>query len=335
MRRGIKKIILVLIIIVAVVQAGALALLIYLNQSVVEKAALGTTFSPAQARYFGLDPKTVLIDSLDDLGIKNYRLSAYWDVIEPQKNKYDFSELDWQINEVEKRGGMVILAIGRRLPRWPECHAPAWTKNLTEEQAQERILAMLNVVVNKYKNRPAIKAWQVENEPFLSVFGECPPPDAAFYKKEVALAKSLDKRPIITTESGELSTWARGALYADKIGISLYRVTWNKIWGVFYYPLTPAYYRYRARAIRVLGKPIFVSELQAEPWELGRPLPETSILEQKKFIDGKKIIASVDFAKRASFDEIYLWGVEWWAWMKSRGDNEAWNTIKNLVKENN
>lgn len=327
--------ILCVILILGASQLIIFGLLCYFNfGGAVQKAKFGVTFSPSHARYFGLDPKKVLTDSLDDLGIKNYRLSAYWNVVEPLKDGYDFSEVDWQITEVEKRGGSIILAIGRRLPRWPECHDPNWIKKMPEKQMQIEVLNLLAKTVERYKNRRVITAWQVENEPFLSVFGECPPPDAAFYESELNLVRALDSRPIIMTESGELSTWIRAAVLADKVGISLYRVVWSKVGGTFYYPLTPAYYRYRAQAIRALGKQIFVSELQAEPWEVGTPLPNAPILEQKNFIDGAKIRDSINFAKRASFDEIYFWGLEWWAWLKSHGDNDIWNTIKQAVTDN-
>lgn len=330
------KLLISVVLILGAAQLTILGLLYYFNYSgAVDRAKLGVTFSPAQARYFGLDPKTVLIDSLDDLKIKNYRLSAYWNVIERQKDEFDFSELDWQIGEIEKRGGNIILAVGRRLPRWPECHDPKWIKGSTEKQIQNEILDLISKTIKRYKNKTAIIAWQVENEPFLAAFGECPPPNAAFYEKELKLARSLDSRSIITTESGELSTWIPAAFFADKVGVSLYRIVWNKIWGTFYYPLTPAFYKFRAQAVRALGKPIFVSELQAEPWERGVPLPQAPILEQKKIIDGKKIRDSVDFAKKASFDEIYFWGLEWWAWLKSRGDTDIWETVKYEIERNN
>lgn len=326
------KLILAVILILGAGQLIILGLLYYFNfGGTVDKVQFGVTFSPAQARYFGLDPKKVLADSLDDLKIKNYRLSAYWDVVEPQRGYYDFSELDWQLDAVAQRGGSVILGIGRRLPRWPECHDPAWIKGMSAKQAQQEILNLLKTTVNQYKNNKIITAWQVENEPFLAVFGQCPKPNLEFVKKELALVKSLDKRPIVMTESGELSTWIRGAFLADKVGVSLYRVVWNKIWGTFYYPLTPAFYQFRAQAVRALGKKIFVSELQAEPWERGVPLPKAPILEEKNFIDGAKVQNSVEFAKRAGFDEIYFWGVEWWAWLRSHGDKDIWNTVKAQV----
>lgn len=318
----------------AIPQTILAGFLLYLNFTGEKKAVLGATFSPSQARYLGLDPKKVLADSIHQLGIKDYRISAYWNVIEPKRGKFDFSEIDWQLDEIERHGGSVILAIGMRLPRWPECHPPKWATVLDERTRQERILAMLTTVVNHYKGRPVIKAWQMENEPFLSIFGECPKPDEEFYEKELKLVRSLDSRPVVMTESGELSTWLRAASLADIVGISLYRVVWNRFLGTLYYPLTPAYYRYKAHAIIAMGKKIFVSELQAEPWERGIPLPETPLAEQKAFIDGKKVMGAINFAKKAGFNEIYLWGVEWWQYMREQGDPELWDTMRAAVIEN-
>ncbi|MFA5133652.1 MAG: glycoside hydrolase family 2 TIM barrel-domain containing protein [Patescibacteria group bacterium] len=334
MKRRVKLLI-VLIITIPLSQLIILSSLIYFNYSFsIDKITLGTTFAPQQARYFGLDPKKVLTDSLDDLKIKNYRLSAYWNVIEEQKGKYNWSELDWQLAEVAKRDGNVILAIGRRLPRWPECHDPKWVKGMETKKVEDKILSMLQAVVTRYKNHQEVKAWQVENEAFLSIFGECPLADINFFKQEVALVRQLDpSRPIVITESGELSTWTPAARLGDWVGVSVYRTTWNKVFGIFYYPLTPAYYKFHARAIEPFVKKVFVSELQAEPWERGgNPLPEEPIEGQKIMMDEKKLVDSVNFSKKAGFSEIYLWGVEWWAWLKERGDSGMWEAVKNLNK---
>ncbi|MBU4421859.1 hypothetical protein L6259_00980 [Candidatus Parcubacteria bacterium] len=329
-----KRIILYLILTIAISQAVFFGFLAYFNlKGAIKKAEFGVTFSPGQAYYLGLDPKEVLHASLTDLGIKKYRLSAYWDKVEEKQGKYDFSQIDWQIDEVSKEGGEIILAVGRRLPRWPECHDPAWIKGLPEEKIQENVLALVEKTIERYKSSPAIKAWQVENEPFLSIFGECPAPDPEFLKKEIALVRSLDNRPIALTASGELSSWTNEALLADKVGVSLYRTTWNSILGMFYYPLTPHYYKSRANTLRLLGKEVFVSELQAEPWER-QPLPQTPLIEQKELMNEKMLSSSVKFAKRAGFDEIYLWGAEWWYWLKNQGDDGMWQTVKKIVQEN-
>ncbi len=57
-------------------------------------------------------------------------------------------------------------------------------------------------VVERYKNSPALQDYQVENEYFLKVFGECQNFDRQRLIDEVALVKKLDsKHPIVITRS--------------------------------------------------------------------------------------------------------------------------------------
>src|SRR5438105_2104485 len=89
----------------------------------------GVTFSYPYAQSLGLNWRETYLAILDELHPKYVRLSAYWDATEPQKDNYDFSALDFQINEAAGRGTKIVLAVGRRLPRWPECHDPSWIAN--------------------------------------------------------------------------------------------------------------------------------------------------------------------------------------------------------------
>jgi uncharacterized protein YfbU (UPF0304 family) len=75
---------------------------------------------------------------LDDLKVKNIKILTHWDLIEPKKDEYFFEDLDWQVSEVEKRDGKIILVIGMKTGRWPECHIPQWAKNLPKENQQEK-----------------------------------------------------------------------------------------------------------------------------------------------------------------------------------------------------
>ena len=46
----------------------------------------------------------------------------------------------------------------------------------------------------------------------------------------------------------------------------------------------------------------------------------------------EKFNENIEYAKKTGFDEMYLWGVEWWYWMKQKGDNSYWNRVKELFK---
>ncbi len=290
----------------------------------------GTTFSPPYARELGLDWRETYLALLDKLGVRALRIGADWDQIEPRPGEFNFSDYDWMLDEASRRGARVILGVGRRLPRWPECHVPSWAQNLPEPIVRLRILEEIKETVLHFKNHNAITSWQVENEPLLSSFGVCPIVPREFLKEEVALVRSLDTRPIILTESGELSTWLGLTGLADKIGISMYRVVWNKFFGYFYYPLTPGSYKKRADVIRALGKEVFVSELQTEAWG-GEPLHTLPLEEQYRSMNVKRFQSNVEFARRAGFPEVYLWGVEWWYWLKTvKNEPGMWEAAQSV-----
>ncbi len=45
----------------------------------------------------------------------------------------------------------------------------------------------------------------------------------------------------------------------------------------------------------------------------------------------KEFRKNIEFARKTGLDTFYLWGVEWWYWMKERQKlPEIWNEAKNL-----
>lgn len=296
---------------------------------------LGVTFSPLYAGYLDYDWRVAYSEMLSDLQVKNIRIPVYWDKIEPKQGEFDFSEVDWQLDEAEKHDAKVILAIGRKVPRWPECHIPDWAEggeNDTDEQfnrglAREQTLTMIDAIVNRYKNRPSLDAWQVENEPLLP-FGDCKGFDLRRILSEISHINQLDpQHDIILTESGELSPWIFGALFADRVGISMYLTVWNDTFGYFEWPHPPERYSLQANALRFFPARAFVSELQTEPWFM-RDVKLTTIGDQMTIFPAKRINTMVSYAQLAGFREVYLWGVEWWYYMKIQGYPEYWEAAK-------
>ncbi|MDO8581552.1 MAG: beta-galactosidase, partial [bacterium] len=294
----------------------------------------GVTFSKAQAQYLGLDWKQAYLAMFDDLGVRAVRLSAYWNEIEREQGKYDFTALDWQVAEATKRNVRIILAVGRRLPRWPECHDPSWLKNEEGDVAEQKLSAFITAVVERYKKNTLIAMWQVENEYFLSLFGECPKGTKESFAKEVALVRSLDARQILVTDSGELSTWRKPAPFGDYLGTTMYRVVWNKSIGYWRYTyiFPPVFYRWKALLVGKSIDHMIGAELQAEPWA-----PDGLLAlapgEYKKSLDVKQFFANVDFARRTGISEQYLWGVEYWYWLKeTQNDAMLWDAARTLFK---
>ncbi|MFA6132327.1 MAG: hypothetical protein WC702_04715 [Patescibacteria group bacterium] len=287
---------------------------------------LGVTFSAAYAYGLGLDPREAYIAVLEDLGVRKIRLPIYWSQIETEKGQYDWSLNDFFVNEAEKRGVELILVIGNKVPRWPECYTPDWAEGLVGSETEAAVLNMEKTVVERYKDSPAVERWQVENEPFFP-FGICPSPSAELLDKEISLVKSLDNKPIMLTVSGELDPWIPSAKISDVLGISMYRVSYSPATGLMPYPLKPLVYRFRAMVAGLFTKEIIISELQAEPW-FSEPINELSGEERAEAFTSEDLADNISFAKYAGFSEAYLWGVEWWYAEKELGRTDLWTAGK-------
>jgi len=337
-----KKILLILLILFLLF----IAYLVIGTPPRAEKISWGVNFSQKHTQNFGLDWKETYLALLDDLKVKNLKIAVHWDFIEPQKNQYYFDDLDWQIREAEKKGVKILLVIGMRTPRWPECHIPEWAFNLSKEEQQKEILEMIEKIVLRYQDSPSIEMWQVENEPFFP-FGECPWSDKEFLKKEIERVKSLDnkKRPVVISDSGEGSLWIQAAQVGDIVGTTMYKKVWFSFsWEKrklpflpektgFYvsYPFPPTFYWRKAKYIdKIFGKEVIVVELQTEPWAQ-KLLYDVSIQEQEKTMNLEQFKYNIEFAKKTGLDKFYLWGAEWWYWMKEKQNRpEIWNEAKKL-----
>lgn len=296
----------------------------------------GVSFSRFHADELKLDWKAVYLAILDDLGVRSFRFSAHWPLTEPQENVFNFKELDFQINEAKKRNASVILAVGRRLPGWPECHDPQWVLGKDEKLRNDSLLKYIETVVNRYKNYDNIKYWQVENEPFLSFFSRslCGQLDKQFLQQEIDLVKKLNPtRSVMITDSGEFGDWLRAYKTGDVFGTSMYLYVWNRTIGPMRYPVIPAFFRIKKNVVNLIygKKPSNVIELSSEPWLL-KPIIETQmdVLLNRMGID--KFNEMIDFSAQTGFDKFYLWGVEWWYWMKQNGHSEFWDRAKELFK---
>ncbi len=300
---------------------------------------LGITFSQFYTQeQLGLDWQKTYLAILEDLNPKYLRLIAYWQYLEPKEGQFNFRDLDWQITQAQERGKEIILVVGHRVPRWPECHHPSWTEKLSTEELQEATLEFLSQTINHYKDAESIGAWQIENEPLFFLFGSCPKPDREFLKKEIALVKSLDpRRLIIITDSGELSLWLKTSGLSEILGTTLYRTVWGKPFGYFKHLYPPVFYTLRAwMAKKFFGtEQVIISELQAEPWgREHKSLAQIPIEEQLEHFSPRDLQKNLEFAKKTGVTEIYLWGVEWYFWLKEiHNDPTFWNEAKEIFSK--
>ncbi len=327
-----KVIIFMLIFIIVLICVG-IAYWAHVTYQPNRQTAYGVTFSKEFAQYLGLDWQQTYTAILDDLKVKYIRIPTYWNQLEPEINIYNFKDFDWQISEAAKRNVRIVLVLGRRQPRWPECHDPIWVAGLADNEVRAKILYNIELLVNRYKDNQAVEIWQIENEPFLDFFGECPKMNKTELQEEISLVQKLDKRKILITDSGELSTWYPAIKMGDIFGTTLYRTTYNKYFGYWNYFFLPASY-YRLKAL-IWGQPLdaaFVAELQAEPWFPEGP-QKTDVDKQLKLMNADKLKANADYANKTNFYRAYFWGVEWWYWLKTaKGNSSVWDAAKQYFK---
>ncbi len=280
----------------------------------------GVTFSRPYAEELKLDPDRVLTVALDEVGVRRFRIPAYWGLLETKPDTWDFTQLDKDIDAIGQRNGKVILAVGEKLPRWPECWGPDWWKKMPAAEQHAPLMKYIETVVTRYRNNPAIQGWQIENEPHFQ-YGDCPSIDLNALKQEVNFVRGLDpSRPITTTDSGELSAWTTFDGLIDSLGVSVYRVVRNPLfgsWNVCYWFVPPYLYERKALLAKwVAGvKDVYVSEFQMEPWS-NKSLEQTPISDQMSSMSPQQMTSNFSFAERMGMPSVDFWGIEWWEWMR-------------------
>ncbi len=294
---------------------------------------LGVSYIPDYAQSLGLNPQTTM-DSLLGIGIKQFRLVSYWSDGEPTPGHYDFSQLDWEFQKAEAAHAKIILTLGLRQPRWPECHMPTWAANETEPQWQPQLENYMQAVVQRYKNSPSLESYQVENEYFLTGFGTCTNADRSRLISEYNLVKRLDpNHPIIVTRSDNANGIPVGQPQPDEFSISIYRRVWDA--GVTHryleYPYPAWYYGFLAGWQKLADhRDMMIGELQAEAWAPnGQSITETSLAEQSKSINAQRLQAVFNYGKATGMRSIDLWGAEYWYYRKVvLHDPSLWNVAK-------
>ncbi|MBI5357506.1 hypothetical protein HZB74_01520 [Candidatus Saccharibacteria bacterium] len=313
----------------------------YMAKHADEPLVYGATFIPKYAKSFGLEPREVLHEVIDDLGIKRLRFVSYWNEHERVPGEYNFDELDWQFEAANQSGAKVSLAIGLRQPRWPECHMPGWAEEMPKDEWSKHLNAYITKVVERYKDNPALESYQLENEYFLSVFGDCPDHSKERLVNEFNLVKSLDpSKPLIVTRSNNaVPSWPIGEPRSDINGASIYKRVWDATVTkrYFEYPVPAWFYGFLAGGAELTtNRNTFIHELQTEAWlPPGKRMNDlATIPEQNKSLSPDQLRNRMLYAEATGAKTIDLWGVEWWYWRKqAANDPGLWQTAKEVIAD--
>jgi len=325
-----------LIILIISLLLGIFYLYLWLTSNKQYDVEYGISFNRQHAESLGLDWGVTYLAMLKELQPKYVRIAATWSEVEAQQGDYNFSPITWQLDQAAKYGSQVVLVVGQKAPRWPECHVPAWAEDLPDEQYQQELFGYIQHVVELYREHPALELWQVENEAFIRFrFGECKNFHEDLVADEIKLVRELDSdHKILVTDSGELSTWRKASNAGDIFGTTLYRIVRSpsgRIWNYDWLP--PAFYRVKARLWSIEAKDMYVAELQAEPW-FNDTDPNTSpIEEQMETMSPERLQKHFDYTERIGVPRAYLWGVEWWYWLKEKqGNSVFWDMAREKIQ---
>ncbi len=306
----------------------------YLSRTVYP-VRFGLSFSPNHATWLGLDWKETYRDILTDLKPGYVRVSAQWSDVEKTEGKYDFADVDFLMNEAKKHHVKVVLAVGQKAPRWPECYIPTWAA--TDEKIYEKQLrAYVTKVVERYRDHAALDIWQVENEPFIHFeFGSCARFRGDLTAAEVEVVKDVDHKHLtLITDSGELGLWRKASKTGDVFGTTLYRVVGTPQNTYIKYDWLPAgFYGFKAKVLGIPYERFWVSELQAEPWIFGSDPRNVSVEEMEKSLSPERLNKNISYVQRVGASRAYLWGSEWWYWMKTeKNDERYWKMVKEVFE---
>jgi glycosyl hydrolase family 42 (putative beta-galactosidase) len=322
---------------------------------------LGISFRPPQIEAFGLDVRPTLRALLKH-PFEVIRLGAYWNRIEPKPGLFQPDELDFQVDAAEQAGKHIILCVGPlKTFSYPELFVPAHHLSqplregtLVEPQAHVSLLAaateFVQRVVERYRDRKAIVAWQVEHEAVDPLGMEHSwRLAAAFVEKEVAAVRGADaSRPILmtgflpTSLPVRLQQWWRTRDQGDSLAVAQRLAD---IVGIDYYPRhalasigrmtlyldgsrSPWQQRRRKQVFawaRTSGRRVMISEGQAEPWESVTTPPNPDDMAMYSCAP-EQVIENYNQCMRwareadSPLDAYLFWGAEYWALRERSGD---------------
>jgi hypothetical protein len=333
---------------------------------------LGISFRPPQVAELGLDARATL-QTLLTYPFHLIRLGAYWNRIEPEPETFYPDELDWQIDAAEQAGKHIILCVGPvKTFSYPEFFVPAHhlghpflEHSLIKPSAYPSLLlaatTFITRLVERYKHRKGIVAWQLEHEAVDPLGVEHSwRLDVAFIEKEVEAVRKADPtRPIMmngflpTSLPVRLSQWWRTRDQGDSLTLAQRKAD---IVGIDYYPRhalmtlgtktlyldgrkSPWQQRRRKHLFawtRAHGQKLMIAEGQAEPWETVTTPPNPDRQGMYSCLP-EHVITNYNTCMRWSQQEAPLyaylfWGAEYWMLRKQCADSSYLQAFARILE---
>jgi hypothetical protein len=335
---------------------------------------LGLSFRTPQIAALGLEAQPTLLTLLA-YPFQVIRLGAYWSRIELAPGEFDLSELDWQVDAAERAGKQIVLCVGALktfgypelfIPRHRLLH-PLPEHTLIRPAAFPALLGaateFLARIVDRYKGRASIVAWQVEHEAVDPLGVEHSWRLAAeFVKQEVeAVRRSDPSRPILmngflpASLPVRLAQWWQTRDQGDSLRVAQQLAD---VVGLDYYPRhallsvggktlyldggQSRWHQSRRKALfawaRTNGRRLMISEGQAEPWE-AVTTPPNPHAEWMFSCPPEQLIGTYNqcmtWAREGSvaLDAYLFWGAEYWILRaQSAGDRAYLNAFARILE---
>lgn len=303
----------------------------------------------------GVDYRQVFQD-ICTLGLDRIRLCAYWHDIQPRSNEFNFSQLDWLLDRCHQNNIEVVLAVGMKVPRWPEFHFPQWLSDRYETSAgkapldkrspavADLALNLVDRVVSHCRYAPALRYWQVENEPFTQLEitgGRYLSPE--FVSQEVALVRSRlwETQKILLTNAIHLPSpnldedepaFRSSLMNADAVGFNVYTKVPAGNSGAYLEPTVDFWNQLQQWQLQLSSsdREAWIAEAQAEPWE-----PQKLVaLDRANYPSAtpQRLRSLVQTLASLNYNTVLLWGCEYWWWHYRNNRNLWWWTVQKLIE---
>lgn len=258
------------------------------------------------------------------------RLCVYWDEVEKQRGEYEFADVDELMKLAQEKNQKIILCLGAKAPRWPEFYWPSW---LMPNEREERLFLYLKKAVRHFEKFENILFWQLENEPLDPSGPDQEMIEFSLLQREVALLRELDARPVFLTAWGndekKRATVEKLSTLADAVGVDLYpkQFAISTPFGTLHRGPDRSEKELRHWFANV-KTPIWVAELQAEPWEKDE---EAFWSIWPRSISPKQLKKNFQLADSLAIEGVLAWGYEYWWAMKERGNSELMTIAKSWI----
>jgi hypothetical protein len=269
-----------------------------------------------------------------------------------------YERLDWMMNEAAAEHQAIVLTVGMKGLGWPEYFIPPALvptdvgdgQDVAKNAAlQAGALLFIRSTVVRYRENPALVAWQVENEPFNLAGPHKWSIDASFLEQELETVRELDQHPIVVNafshfnftldqasqrqgfDLGSLLGFDSGSVESqclevltpgDILGLDVYTRIGYSFLGQDSVGRAGNDWADQAGRWHAISekqqKHAWVTEAQAEPWESS----SDSYGDPRSF-HPSDMAGVFNGLKEEGFTTIMLWGSEYWLWRASLGD-ESW-----------